>query len=131
METVLVSASLLLSFFGHSNIIYAEERPLIPITISTTSPLWVRLRIHKYAEFYNVSEDVMNAIVKCESNYNHKARHTSLKEDSIGVVQINLKAHTTITKEQAEDIDFSLDFLGKNKDNWKIWTCYNQLATST
>jgi hypothetical protein len=124
METVLVTSAFLLSFFGHTT--YAQEAPAIPIpiTISSTSPLFVRLKIKAYADFYDVSEDTMNSIIKAESAYNPKARNTTSKEDSVGIAQINLKAHKSVTKEQAEDVDFSLEFLAKNlaNNNCRIWT---------
>lgn len=54
----------------------------------------------------------MKHIVKHESQYNRYAVGDS--GNSIGLVQIFLKWHPEVTREDAEDIDFALDFLGKN-----------------
>ena len=71
----------------------------------------------KYAEKYQVSEILMRKITKCESRYNTLAHNLTAREDSWGLVQINLKAHTNISKEQATSPDFALDFLAKNIKN--------------
>lgn len=74
----------------------------------------------------------MHFVVKCESGYNPQARNYNPPiEDSRGIVQINLLAHS-ITVEQAEDIEFSLDFLARNiaSGNGNMWTCYRKIPTS-
>jgi len=96
------------------------------VLMVTSSPEWIKRRISYYADFYGVSEITMNHIIRCESGYNPEARNLNEKEDSNGLVQINLKAHE-ITLEQARDIEFSLDFLARNLRDGKgfMWTCWN------
>lgn len=48
---------------------------------------------------------------------------------SLGMVQINLPSHPNVTREQALDATFSLNFIVDawlNDDMW-MWTCYNAL----
>jgi hypothetical protein len=99
----------------------APEAPKIA-QVDTSSPEWVKARIKAYADFYDQDYGVMDAIVKAESNYNPEAIGDSGK--SHGLVQIFLPAHKEVTKEQAHNIDFSLDFLAKNLKAGKcrIWT---------
>lgn len=52
------------------------------------------------------------------------------REQSYGLAQIHLPAHPHITKEQAIDPEFAVEFLAKNLANGKagMWTCARQLA---
>lgn len=88
--------------------------PVVERTI--TSEETIKARIHYYADLYGVSEVTMNHIVKAESNYNPSAINSTPREYSVGLVQINLKAHfqNGVTKEMALDIEYSLEFLAKN-----------------
>lgn len=47
-----------------------------------------------------------------------------LREDSWGLVQIYLPSHPTITKEQAQDPDFALDFMARHLGRDVKWSCY-------
>ena len=93
--------------------------------MATSTPEWIKGRIAFYASYYGVSEKTLLNVIKCESGFNPNARHTDEKEDSVGLVQINLKAHD-IEIEQAKDIEFSLDFLARNIKDGKgyMWTCF-------
>lgn len=77
-----------------------------------------------YASKYNVDENIMRKVVSCESSYRPLAVGDSGK--SFGLVQIHLPSHPYVTREQAFDPDFALDFLAKNlaKNKGKMWTCY-------
>ena len=73
---------------------------------------------------YDVPARELIHIINCESGGKRSAHHLSPKEDSWGVVQINLKAHPNITKQQATDPNFSVDYLAKNiKRHKSWWTC--------
>lgn len=89
----------------------------------------IQLAVSKYAFIYNVSEDVLFKVIKCESNFNQYAINDTPKEYSVGLSQLNLKAHKNITIEQAQDIDFAIDFLAKNisQNRGSMWTCWNNL----
>lgn len=86
----------------------------------------------------------MNAIVNCESQYNvaiqskHVYTPTNVprgykvgdREQSYGLVQIHLPAHTHVTKEQATNPIYAADFLARNLavGRASMWTCSKQLA---
>jgi hypothetical protein len=96
------------------------------------------------AEEYGVSSRVMLAVVECESKFvpDIQSRHRYTpknvpkgyavgdREQSYGLVQIHLPAHPTITKEQATDPKFAVEFLAKNLKQGRggMWTCYKDLA---
>lgn len=79
------------------------------------------------AEAYNVSYDTMVKVVACESSFQRTIRGDG--GESVGLVQIYLKAHPTVTVEEAENPDFAINFLAYHlsKGNGKIWTCYRNL----
>lgn len=76
---------------------------------------------------------VLQKIIACESSYNRFAHASTSKEDSWGISQINLLAHQNVTKEQATDLEFSIDFLIKHYqqgDAPSMWyTCYNKAVS--
>lgn len=85
----------------------------------------------------------MHTIISCESQYNpsiqsHHTYHSGNvpqgysvgdREESYGLVQIHIPVHN-VTKEQAIDPKFAIDFLAKNiaKGKASMWSCYNQMA---
>jgi len=86
--------------------------------------------IEKYAQGWGVSAVIMTEIIRCESGFNTNARNLNEREDSRGLVQINLKAHTSITIEQATDPDFAINFLAQHLSTGKapqMWyTCHKR-----
>lgn len=64
-------------------------------------------------------------VAQCESGFNRNALNHTAKERSVGVFQINLKAHTDITEEQARNpfwnINWAIDRLKEGLWHW--WTC--------
>lgn len=86
----------------------------------------------------------MNAIISCESQWDYtvQSKHTyhernvpkgykvGDREQSFGLVQIHLPAHSNVTKEDATDPEFAIEFLAKNLKAGKasMWTCAKQLA---
>ncbi len=78
-----------------------------------------------YAVKYGVSKEVMHTVVKCESNYNPNAVGDG--GNSYGLSQIHLPSWGgQITKEQALDPRFALDFMAKrlSEGRGELWTCY-------
>lgn len=85
----------------------------------------------------------MVGIINCESQWsttiqsNHRYTTNAPRgykpgdrEQSYGLVQIHLPAHPHITKEQATDPEFAIEFLAKNiKDGRQgMWTCARHVA---
>lgn len=87
--------------------------------------------IEKYALKFDISPVLTARIIYCESGNNRYALNdTPGREFSVGLVQINLLAHTNITREQAEDPEFAISFLaehiasGKAERMW--YNCYKK-----
>ncbi len=85
----------------------------------------LRQIIVKSAQVYGVKAPLIGAIIACESSNNPLAHKLSKVEDSWGLSQINLKAHKDVTKEEAIDPDFAVDYLAKNikAGHASMWTC--------
>lgn len=79
-----------------------------------------------YAKQYDVSARKMKETIKCESSWNPDAENETSRELSYGLSQINTKAHTNITEEQAKDPEFAIKFMAENfsKNKENMWTCY-------
>lgn len=93
-------------------------------------------RISYYASTYDVPEELMKKIIKCESGFNPSIQSEvpdktgpNGREDSWGLAQIHLPDHLGTTKEQATDIDYALNFLASNlkKGRGGMWTCFKKL----
>jgi len=99
-----------------------------PKPVEPPKVLSVKEVIALYAERYNVSYEKMYKTSFCESSLNPNAINSTDREYSVGIAQINLKAHTHITVEQAKDIYFSAEFMAKEfaRGNARIWSCYNK-----
>lgn len=83
--------------------------------------------VRLFASKYHVSENQMLGTIKGESSLNAKA--VGDHGCSIGLSQINLCAHTNITREQAENPIFSIEFMASEfaKGNQRIWTVWRNL----
>jgi len=134
METIqkvlwllLIMLAIVVVFRLTATTVIAEDQ--ITMDVATMPPLSIKDKVGYYAKKYSVSESVMDKVIKCESGYNPNANAHTSREDSWGLVQINLKAHKTITKEQAIDPDFALNFLAENlaRNNGRIWTCFRKI----
>lgn len=87
--------------------------------------------IEKYSLKFDVSPVLTSRIIYCESGSNRYALNdTPGREYSVGLVQINLLAHTNITKEQAQDPEFAIAFLTEriaSGEASRMWyTCYKK-----
>jgi hypothetical protein len=95
------------------------------------------------AKEYGVSAQSMLAVIDCESRFEPEiqSHHTYTernvprgykvgdREQSYGLAQIHLPAHPAVTKEQALDPEFAIDFMAKNmKSNPNMWSCYRIVA---
>jgi len=77
---------------------------------------------------HNVSYEVMDTVVECESRWNPDAIGDN--GNSYGLVQIFMPIwKDEITIEQATEPYFSLHFLGDklSKGEGRLWTCYRKL----
>ena len=105
----------------------------LPLTPPFATKSEVELLISHYSAKYGVNEAVMRGVVGCESGGSTTIQSANIlngkREESYGLVQIHLPDHPEVTKEQAQDPDFALDFLAKNLKDGKgsLWTCHRNL----
>ena len=103
-----------------------------PLYLAPEAPRTIDEVIYDSSIKYGVSEALMRRIITCESQY--QSVQSQIKdptgpngrEDSWGVVQIHLPDWPEITKEQAMDYNFAVDFLAKKLSEGKgdLWSCY-------
>lgn len=96
--------------------------------------------IHVYSERYGVPYQTMYRKIDCESNHTFNPKIKSQVvynfsdpkrgiskgqlEKSIGLAQIHLPDHPEISLEQAENAEFSIEFMARNLSRGKdIWSC--------
>lgn len=92
----------------------------IPLTVSAQSQQdYISQRWIQIAEQYGADRGVGFVIIGAESGFNPQA----IGDDSHahGLVQINDLFWPTVSIEQADDIDFSLNFLAQALVNGKCW----------
>lgn len=107
---------------------------------STTTP---QVAIDFWADYYHVSRTAMYDTIKCESGFDPTIQSYALDphgpnghEDSWGLVQIHLSAHPEVTKTEALDPDWSLQWMAQAfaAGDAKWWSCYrgdNKLAAKS
>lgn len=91
--------------------------------------------VEKYADEYNVSATTMRRVIDCENTQWDEKKQSEIinkhgvREDSWGLSQIHLPSHPHITKEQAQDAVFSIEFMAQEFANGKQtkWSCYKKL----
>lgn len=96
--------------------------------------------MHYYSDKYNVPYSQIYKLVSCETahtfnpqiqsyvKYNFSSPQRGIvkgeREKSYGLAQIHLPDHPKITREQATDIEYSLNFIGENLSKGNIiWYC--------
>lgn len=103
--------------------------PEVPQAVIDTSPLstsTVKILIDRYSSYYGLSDEktsLLERVLWCESRYNTEA--VGDQGLSLGVAQIHLPAHPAITRQQALDPRFAIDWAARqfslNKEN--MWSC--------
>lgn len=83
--------------------------------------------VSHFASQYQVSSNQMLATIKCESGFRENAIGDGGK--SYGLSQIHLPSHPNVTKEQATDKVFAIEFMAKafSKGKQRQWTCWRML----
>lgn len=103
----------------------AAQLPPVPVVYSTTIASVI---IEAYAVRYGIPAAPLIATLACESNFNSDA--VGDKGTSYGVAQIHLPAHPDITKEQALDPFWAIDWTARQFKAGKanMWSCYKQIT---
>lgn len=93
--------------------------------------------VHLAAERYGINEIKFTKTLECESaNLTHNGQSYVVaidgpngREDSWGIAQIHLPSHPEITRDQALDPAFALDFAARRfaQGHASDWTCYRIL----
>lgn len=118
-------------------VVYAEEVAITSLIdssrpIKSDNETLIREAIKQYCS--SKWQDVALSIAKLENGFNigqsriKDRTGPNGREDSWGAVQIHLPDHPIITRKQAQNIDFSIQFLCDNleKGNGKIWSTFQQ-----
>ena len=112
---------------GLINVAYAEDYPPF---VQEWNEETLELLIRYKAEEYGVDPEKALKVAMCESKLNHTIqsyhiRPDGTREDSWGLWQIHLPAHTTVTREMAvdpiESTEWAMEHLSKGR--WWMWTC--------
>lgn len=86
--------------------------------------------IEAYAVRYGIPSGALVNTIRCESGFNAKA--VGDQGQSFGMAQIHLPSHPDITREQALDPFFAIDWTAQQfkEGNANLWTCYRNLYGS-
>lgn len=111
--------------------------PIVQTVVQTTpmSTSSVRALIEASASKYGVNEVQLRNTLWCESQYKvGQSEYPDVngpngREDSWGVAQIHLPDHPDVSREQAQDIPFAVDWAAKEFAAGRAtqWTCYRLL----
>lgn len=89
----------------------------LPTDVISGTPSWAQVLIAEKAKETGVPASLISAVINQESGFNPNAQNVNDKERSYGLGQINLNAHPQITKEQATDPGFAIDFVANRLKN--------------
>lgn len=112
-------------------VLVAVASTTYPVAVTYTPPLSPTRNVphtialvDRYSGIYGVDAYIMRRVIMCESGYDSKAVGDG--GTSFGLSQIHLPAHPEITKEQAFNPEFAVEFMAKEMSAgraWK-WTCF-------
>lgn len=91
-------------------------------------------KVDYYAQKYDIDVGMFSAVIDCESGFDPSIQSQykdkkGRQEQSYGIAQINLPHNPNVTKAQALDPDYSLDFMARafSEGNARRWSCYRLL----
>jgi hypothetical protein len=87
------------------------------------------------AAHHGLNEERFLGVIKCESRWDPDtqseipAKGPNGREDSWGLAQIHLPSHPSVSREQAQDPVFALNWMA---DKWsegkhRLWSCHKKL----
>jgi hypothetical protein len=110
-------------------IVYAREPDAPRVVLIEVIPeeKTIEEKVKAKATEYGVPFKEMWDTILCESGasttiQSYHIRKDGTREPSYGLAQIHLEYHPTVTKEQAIDPDFAIDFMAKNWHKVR-WYC--------
>lgn len=110
----------------------AEEVPLppVPIFMQVAASPDIEEMVRDTQRDYGLSDSFYNTL-KCESNFDPAA--VGDQGTSFGVAQIHLPAHKEITKEEALDPAFAINWAARMfaQGDATLWSCYTEMQLHT
>jgi len=111
---------------------YQQEEEVTLIKIEGEATPELMMKIYQIAEKYGVDPELMTEVINCESRFRNvqsRQYHKGVREKSYGLSQIHLPSHPEITKEQAKNSDFAIEFMAKefSKGRYYKWNCYKKI----
>lgn len=105
----------------------SPEASTSPMVASST-PISTDVLIDRAAAKYGVSRERLTAVLSCESGLSASA--VGDHGTSFGIAQIHLPAHPDISKSQALDAAWSIDWAAHqfSLGHASMWTCARQLG---
>lgn len=102
----------------------AVVETVVPVPVPET----LEEKAKRIAKEHGISYEKFSNLIESESKWNPNA--VNEKTGDYGVVQINLKSHPTISKEQALDPEFALtwaanEIKGGREWQWTVCNCYS------
>lgn len=135
-----IGFTMLLTFLG-INTIYHElenvwDKFATVIIVNNTQaeevkkPETIREKISFYSKMYGVSQYQVYRTIQCESGFRNIQSgiiKNGVREDSWGLAQINLHYHPSVSRLQALDQDFAIEWMAKHF-NTVTWHGYNRVT---
>lgn len=110
---------------------FTAASPVLSVPIVQASPLTtqdLQVLATDIAVYHHLNVDHFIKTINCESGFDPDI--VGDQGHSFGIAQIFLPAHKDITKEQALDPTWALQWMGEQweNDNAKIWSCWRNLG---
>lgn len=89
-------------------------------------------KVYQYAALHKNSPRKIIDTINCENKewdvdlQSRIINKKGIREDSWGLAQIHLPSHPNITKEQATDPDFALNYIAEHLGRDDNWSCYKR-----
>lgn len=108
--------------FGQAQPALAQTLPQVIYSTTTAEDI-----ITSYAIHYGISAQPLIDTLRCESNFD--ASVVGDKGTSFGVAQLHLPAHPDITKKQALDPLWSINWAAQQfaQGHQHLWSCFNKI----
>lgn len=125
IKIAIVLALLFTIYIGKANAVNAPAPKLEELSIPELITL--------FSTQYDVSYTEMYKTIECETRFRNIQSQIftdGKQEESYGIVQIHLPSNPTISKQQALDPIYSVEFMAKqfSKGKQRNWTCARKLG---
>ena len=117
--------------------VHTAEASAYPLSMTLEE---IEVLVKKYAVPKHVKQNSMLETIKCEAPKNPDGTYNpggqseiiaedGIREDSWGITQISLPHHPEIKKEQAQNAEFSIQFMASEFEAGRAerWSCFRKL----